>query len=312
MTGFDPGAWALIIGGSSGFGLATARKLALHGMNLCIVHRDRRGAMRDVNIAFEELREEGIQLVTFNLDALVPEGRRQILDELTGCMGEKGRVRMLLHAIAWGSLKLLAPPIDSEERSGGVEALADALGVPSESLSERIDSLFSEGVDSLYNLAQPPAYNGQHYLDQEDFLHTIHAMGTNLVEWVQDVHGRGLFAEDARVLSLTSEGNSVAWRGYAAVSAAKAVLESATRAIAAEYGPFGIRANVVQAGITDTPALRAIPGHRHMMARARLRNPMGRLTTPEAVADVIYLLCSDEAAWVNGTLLRVDGGEGIA
>jgi len=89
-------------------------------------------------------------------------------------------------------------------------------------------------------------------------------------------------------------------------------LESISRAMALELAAYGIRSNVVQAGITDTPALRAIPGHEHLKAQARLRNPFRRLTTPRDVADVIYLLSTDEAAWVNGEVVRVDGGEHIS
>jgi NAD(P)-dependent dehydrogenase (short-subunit alcohol dehydrogenase family) len=312
MREFDPDSWSLIVGGSGGLGLATARKLARHGMNLCIVHRDRRAALQGVESAMHGLGQTGVQVLSFNLDALDSENRERVLSELAQRLGKRGRVLMLLHAIAWGSLKLLAPHAEDPALSASREALAKAIDVPAELLQEAIETLFAEGIDPLHSLARPPAYDCRHLLDREDFLHTIHAMGLNLVEWVRDLHHRGLFADDARVLSLTSEGNSVAWRGYAAVSAAKAVLESTTRAIALEYAPFGLRANVVQAGITDTKALRAVPGYRHMMAQARLRNPMRRLTTPEAVADVIYLLCTKEAAWVNGALIRVDGGEGIA
>ena len=111
---------------------------------------------------------------------------------------------------------------------------------------------------------------------------------------------------------MTSEGKEIAWRGYAAVAAAKVALESVCRAMALELAPHGVRSNVVQAGVTDTPALRLIPGSAQMKAGARLRNPFGRLTTPADVADAIYLLCTDEARWINGTILRVDGGEHIA
>jgi NAD(P)-dependent dehydrogenase (short-subunit alcohol dehydrogenase family) len=96
------------------------------------------------------------------------------------------------------------------------------------------------------------------------------------------------------------------------VSAAKVALESVSRSIALEMAPYGIRSNIVQAGVTDTPALRLIPGSAHMKAGARRRNPFGRLTTPQDVADFICLLCTDEAHWVNGTIIRVDGGEHIA
>jgi enoyl-[acyl-carrier protein] reductase I len=68
---------------------------------------------------------------------------------------------------------------------------------------------------------------------------------------------------------------------------------------------------VIQAGVTETPALRLIPGAQRLAANARQRNPFRRLTTPADVADVIYLLCLAEAAWINGTIIRVDGGEHI-
>ena len=121
-----------------------------------------------------------------------------------------------------------------------------------------------------------------------------------------------MFAEDSRIFGLTSEGNTLAWKGYAAVSAAKVSLEALARSIAVEFGPYGIRCNIIQAGITDTPALKAIPGSDQLKAQARLRNPGRRLTLPSDVANVIYLLAQDEAAWINGDVIRVDGGEHIS
>ena len=50
----------------------------------------------------------------------------------------------------------------------------------------------------------------------------------------------------------------------------------------------------------------------HLKAQAVLRNPFGRLTTPRDVANVISLLSTDEAAWINGCVIRVDGGEHIS
>ena len=117
-------------------------------------------------------------------------------------------------------------------------------------------------------------------------------MGTSLLGWVQELFTRGLFARDARVFGLTSEGNELAWKGYAAVGAAKVALESLSRSIAVEFAPYGIRCNVIQAGITFTPAQDAIPGSAHMRAQALSRNPFGRLTTPRDVANVIALLAT--------------------
>ena len=303
--------WALILGGSSGFGLATAHKLSSHGLNICIVHRDRRGAMSRIEPEFEKIRERGVSLATFNQDALNEESRAEILDGLAERLAEGGgRIKLLLHSIAFGNLKLIGPeaPSSTEARA----RLAGELEVDEERLIEIADRQFAEGLDDIQGIASPPAYAQDLFLEDEDMVRTIYAMGTSLLTWTQDVLARGMFADDARVLGMTSEGNQVAWKGYAAVAAAKVALESVSRSIAVEMAHLGIRSNIVQAGVTDTPALRLIPGSDHLKAQARTRNPFGRLTTPEDVANVIYLLSLPESAWINGAIIRVDGGEHIS
>ena len=308
---FEAGTWAVVLGGSSGFGLATAGKLAAHGMNLFVVHRDRRGAMGRIEPEFEKLRGTGALVATRNADALDPEKRGSLLEDLGRVMGS-GRVRVLLHSIAFGNLKLIAPERARPHAGPHPRArLAAELGVDEGKLAEVADRLFAEGADGLEGLASPPAYAAR-VLDAEDVARTIHCMGTSLLDWVQDLHGRGLFAADARVFGLTSEGNELAWKGYAAVSAAKVALEAIARSIAMEFAPHGVRCNVLQPGVTETPALAAIPGSGHLKASARRRNPFGRLTTPADVANVVYLLSLDEAAWINGSLVRVDGGEHVS
>jgi NAD(P)-dependent dehydrogenase (short-subunit alcohol dehydrogenase family) len=299
-----------VLGGSSGFGLATARKLAERGMSLCLVHRDRRAALARIEPEFEKIRGAGVELLSFNVDALDPGKRTLVLDELAERLGSEGRVRVLLHSIAFGNLKLLVR--EKPPRRDALEALAARLGKPPAEVQAALDELFAEGCAAAHTLATPAAYSDRHFLDEEDFERTIFNMGTSLLGWVQDLFGRGLFAADARVFGLTSEGNSVAWKGYAAVAAAKVALESLARSIAVEYAPYGIRCNVIQAGITETPALAAIPGSGQLKAQARLRNPFGRLTTPADVANAIYLLSTDDAAWINGSVIRVDGGEHIS
>ena len=259
------GYWALILGGSSGIGLATAHKLATEGMNLLILHRDRRKDLPQVESQFEAMRRQGVKCLSLNLDALAPATIDQALELLRAEMAAGDRVRLLLHAIAKGNLKPLAPlPGNPDE--------APLLG-------------------------------------RTDFLLTVEAMAVSLADWVQALFAAGLFAADARVIGLTSEGNQKAWRSYAAVSVAKAALEALCRSIALEYAPYGIRCNVMQAGITDTPSLRMIPGSETLLQHAARRNPFGRTTRPEDVANVVYLLCRDEAAWINGALIPADGGE---
>ena len=246
-----------------------------------------------------------MSLVTFNKDALDTEVRSDILDGLAEAMGEEGKVRVVLHSIAFGNLKLIGPeaPVSDSAR----QRLAEELGIAEAALGEVADRLFAEGCDGVQGLTTAPEYSADSFLEEEDMPRTIHSMGTSLLAWTQALRERALFAPDARVLGLTSEGNAVAWKGYAAVAAAKVALESVSRSIAVEMAQFGVRSNIVQAGVTDTPALRVIPGSGHLKAQARIRNPFGRLTTPEDVAAVIYLLSLPESAWINGEVIRVDG-----
>ena len=74
----------------------------------------------------------------------------------------------------------------------------------------------------------------------------------------------------------------------------------------------GVTANAIMAGVTDTPALRKIPGNEQMMARVIDKHPQKRLTTPPDVARFIAALTSAGTAWLSGNTLRVDGGEEIA
>ena len=115
---FTSDQWGLVLGGSSGFGLATARKLAAHGMSLCIVHRDRRSALARIEPEFEKIRSGGAKLITFNANALEAEKRGELLSALAESLGERGRVRLLLHSIAFGNLKLLVaePPTGEAPR----------------------------------------------------------------------------------------------------------------------------------------------------------------------------------------------------
>ncbi len=140
---------------------------------------------------------------------------------------------------------------------------------------------------------------------------TLDVMANSLVYWVQDLVARKLIGNGSRVFAMTSSGGSRVWPSYGAVSAAKAALESHIRQLAMELAPYGATANCIRAGVTDTPALRKIPGNDQMMEYAKLRNPYHRLTTPEDVAHAITLLANSGADWVTGNVIGTDGGEDI-
>jgi len=148
-------------------------------------------------------------------------------------------------------------------------------------------------------------------ISKEQMEMTLDVMANSLVYWTQDLFQRNLLPGGSRVFAMTSSGGTRVWPTYGAVSAAKAALESHCRQLALELGRHRISVNAIRAGVTDTPALRKIPGHEKMIEIAKERNPWGRLTTPQDVAQMISLLVHDEAAWLTGNTLGVDGGEDV-
>jgi enoyl-[acyl-carrier protein] reductase III len=152
----------------------------------------------------------------------------------------------------------------------------------------------------------------QESLDQRQMEMTLDVMAHSLVYWVQELVWADLFGDDARIFSMTSEGNQRVMPTYGAVSAAKVALESHTRQLAYELAHRNIKVNAVQAGVTDTPALRQIPGHDRIIKMNLNRNPYHRLTKPEDVANAIVAFSRPELTWMTGNVIRVDGGECIA
>lgn len=155
------------------------------------------------------------------------------------------------------------------------------------------------------------SFNSDQTLNKAQMEMTLDVMAHSLVYWVQDVVANNLLANKARIFAMTSSGGHSAIPYYGAVSAAKAALESHVRQLSVELGSMGASVNSIMAGVTDTPALRKIPGNVDMIDIAKRKNPHGRLTTPEDVAKIISLLCKDGGEWVSGGLIHADGGEDI-
>jgi enoyl-[acyl-carrier protein] reductase III len=140
---------------------------------------------------------------------------------------------------------------------------------------------------------------------------TCDTMAHSLVYWVQDLVSRGLMTAGGRVYAMTSSGGTRAIPSYGPVSGAKALLESHIRQLALELAPFGITANAIRAGVTDTPSLRKIPGSDKLIEFSSMRNPYRRLTTTEDVAKCIAVLAHENTYWMTGNTIGVDGGEDI-
>ncbi len=148
-------------------------------------------------------------------------------------------------------------------------------------------------------------------LNKDQIEMTLDVMAHSLVYWTQDLLGRKLLVKGSRIYAMTSSGGTRVWPNYGAVSAAKAALESHIRQLSLELAPYGVIANTIRAGVTDTPALRKIPGSDQMMEFSKIRNPYHRLTTPEEVAKAIAVLSEPGIEWMTGNVIGVDGGEDI-
>ncbi|MBL8636014.1 MAG: SDR family oxidoreductase [Myxococcales bacterium] len=259
--------WAVILGASSGFGEAISLELARRGMDIIGVHLDRRSTMPNVERIVASIQGLGRQAIFFNQNAADEQKRKEICDQIAERTQGHGspKVRVLVHSLAFGTLRPFVPPSD---------APADLIG--------------------------------KSHMDM-----TCDVMAHSLLYWTQDLLSRGLLSSGSRIFAMTSSGSHRVIPQYGAVSAAKASLEAHCRQLALELGPRGIAVNALCAGVTDTPALRKIPGNERMIAIAMERNPGKRLTTPQDVAGAVAVLSHPLAGWISGNVINVDGGEDI-
>jgi NAD(P)-dependent dehydrogenase (short-subunit alcohol dehydrogenase family) len=254
---------ALILGASSGHGAGAAVAFAEEGMDVFGVHLDLRRTLPNAQRVVEQIRGLGREAVFFNCNAADPEKRRAVIEAVRSRMAVGKRLRILMHSLAFGSLRPYVP----EERGEAVT--------------------------------------------QKQVEMTLDVMAHSLVYWVQDLYYAGLLGPGSKVFAMTSAGSHRVFPAYGPTGAAKAALEYHVKHLAVELSGRGIAVNAVQAGLTETPALRKIPGHERMIEFSRERNPGGRTTEPLDVARVMIAIAGDESSWMTGNVIRVDGGEDL-
>jgi NAD(P)-dependent dehydrogenase (short-subunit alcohol dehydrogenase family) len=265
--------FALVLGASSGFGEACTLALARAGMNVVGVHLDRRSTMPHVEEIQAKVRAYGREAWFYNVNAADELKRREVLDDVKRRFEERGK--------------------------------SESIRVMMHSLA--FGTLLPFVADGAPGERAPNEEASQRQIEM-----TLDVMANSLVYWTQDTYRRGLFHAHGRIFAMTSTGSWSVWPKYGVVSAAKAALESHVRVLAYEMGPRGITVNALCAGVTDTPALRKIPGNDAMIAAALRKNPSHRLTTVEDVARALPVLCQPGLYWMNGNTINVDGGEAIA
>ena len=250
--------WALILGASSGIGRECAKRLAKNGINIYGLYLRKR--KEDMEILKEELSSFNVEVIYKKANASNEISQQEIIEELKN-QGDI-RIKMLIHSIAFGTLKKMLGPSE--------------------------DSLNKKNIEM-----------------------TLDAMCNNIIYWTQNLLNAHLLKKGSHIISMTSAGGRKNWQSYGAISMAKSALESACRQLSLELAPCGISVNSIQAGVTETAALKKIPGNEEMIKNAIKNNPHKRLTQPSDIADFIETLISYESSWMTGNIIRVDGGEDI-
>jgi len=163
------------------------------------------------------------------------------------------------------------------ERHGNIEVLVNNAGVNADGLflmmgEDEWDSVISAALKGFYNMTKPVVR-----------------------EMIKKKSGA--------IVSVSSVAGLMPNRGQTNYSAAKAGLIGASRSLAAEVARFGIRVNTVAPGLIETDMIKDAP-----VAEIKKIIPMGRIGKPEEVARVIRFLCSDDASYITGQTVSINGG----
>ncbi|CAN5170572.1 3-oxoacyl-ACP reductase FabG [soil metagenome] len=206
----------------------------------------------------------------------------------------------------------------AEALGGGARALGVACDVAeAESVEAAVTAVVDElgKVDALVNNAGVTRDNLLFKMTEDDWdtVIGVHLRGSFLMSRAVQKHM--VAAKYGKVLNLSSA-SALGNRGQANYSAAKMGLQGFTRTLALELGPFGINVNAVAPGfivtdMTDATARRVGVAPEEYRRLAAERNPVRRVGYPEDVAATVAFLCSDEASYITGQTVYVDGGAKI-
>lgn len=176
---------------------------------------------------------------------------------------------------------------DGEQTEKAVEDIADRCG----------------GIDALINNAGIIADGLFMMMERKRWQSVIDTTLSGFYNMTRPVIEKMVRSRRGAIVSISSASSLMANRGQANYSAAKAGLNGASRTVAAEVARLGIRVNVVAPGLIETDMIEQAP-----KAEIKAMIPMARIGKPEEVAKVVGFLCSDEASYLTGQVISVNGG----
>jgi enoyl-[acyl-carrier protein] reductase III len=196
------------------------------------------------------------------------------------------------------------------ESAGGTAELAPGNLADSGALAAMMAPIAEAGLDVLVHNAAIGSFK------------PFHAVRANQWDLTMNVNARALLlcaqaalpsleARGGRIVAISSLGGRRVVPDYGAIGVSKAALEAATRYLASELAPRGVRVNAIAAGLVDTDSVRRHPSYDAMARAAERRAPTRRLVTADAIADAVLFLCGPYSTDIVGHTLVVDGGASL-
>lgn len=170
---------------------------------------------------------------------------------------------------------------------------------------QAIDALLKEAasLDVLVNNAGVAADGLFLMMSRENWKKVVDTTLDGFYHVTRPVIERMIRQRRGCVVSIASVSGLVANRGQTNYSAAKAGLIGASRSLAAEVARLGVRVNVVAPGLIETDMIKDLP-----LSHLKAMVPMARVGKPEEVARVVRFLCSEDASYISGQTIGVNGG----
>ena len=184
----------------------------------------------------------------------------------------------------------------------------------SQAMNEKMTELISSKarIDVLVNNAGM-MYSGLFALTEMETIRKVFDVNLFAVmELTQYVTKLMLKKKKGSIVNISSLGGIEPGKGMSAYGVSKAAIASWTQVLASEFGFYGIRVNAVAPGFTDTGMIQDGGLVQEKEALENRKGKLSRLADPQEIANAVYFLASEEAGFVNGTILRVDGGNRLS